>query len=119
MTRRRFEHLFGTASPFSPRTQTRLENSLGRALLGYKAGAVPLRQAVCRATRELDVAGLDANATLTLLGSLVESAGRSCGADRASLMSGEPVWMQVHSQVLDAARRELALIATPESHVLA
>ena len=91
MARRKYQELFSGTGRFTPGTRTNLERTVGRALHGHKGSTLPLRSAVSSATRELLAQGLDAAATLTMLGAVVETAGRGCGADRASLMSGEPV----------------------------
>jgi hypothetical protein len=111
MSRRTYEDLFTRTACFTRSTRTRLERAVGSALYGRRCNPVALQSAVHSATRELHVSGLDDETTLALLGSVVEDAGRSCGADRSSLMSGEPVWLSVQTRVLDSARRELAALA--------
>ena len=51
---------------------------------------------------------VDDNAIRTTLGAIVESAGRSCAADRRSLVSGLPFWQSVKTRVLACAEEELA-----------
>ena len=109
MARRKYQELFSGTGRFTPGTRTNLERAVGRALHGHKGSTMPLRSAVYTATRELRAEGLDAAATLIALGGLVESAGRACGADRSSLLSGEPVWIVVQARVLELVRHELAL----------
>jgi len=108
MARRKYQELFSGTGRFTIKTQTCLERAVGQALYGRKGARVTLRSAVSSATRELRAQGLDGAATLEVLAALVENAGRSCGADRASLLSGEPMWMAVRTRVLDSAQLELA-----------
>jgi hypothetical protein len=108
MARRKYQELFSGTARFTANTRTCLERSVGRALFGHKGSTMPLRSAVYSATRELRVEGLDGAATLAVLGAVVEHAGRACGADRSSLISGEPLWMPVRARVLESAQHELA-----------
>ena len=64
------------------------------------------------ATGELSAEGLSDTAVLDTLGALVEETGRGCGVDTMSLLSGEPRWMPVRTQVLETAQSELALRMT-------
>jgi hypothetical protein len=107
MAHRKYQELFWRTERFTPGTRTCLERAVGNALFGHRNDGWPLRVAVCRATRELQVEGLDEPAVLAVLGAIVEDAGRACGADRSSLLSGEPLWMGVRTRVLEAARRDL------------
>jgi hypothetical protein len=107
MSHREYQELFKDSGWFTPGTRTCLERSVGRALFGRKSDPTRLRSAVHRATRELRVQGLDVTATLGVLGAFVENAGRGCGADRSSLLSGDPLWMLVQTRVLESARDEL------------
>jgi hypothetical protein len=109
MRYRLYEELFGETHHFSRGTRTRLEKSVGRALFGRKCDPSLLRSAVYRATRELRARGLDAAATLNVLAAMVENGGRACRADRASLLSGQPLWMAVRARVIESAEEELAL----------
>jgi hypothetical protein len=111
MARRPYQELFRDDGCFTAGTRTCLERSLGRALLGRKSDPTRLQSAVNRATRELRVRGLDVAATLSVLGALVENAGRACGADRSSLLSGDPFWMGVRTRVLESAQREIEALA--------
>ncbi len=115
MTARRYQHCFTTTSRFSKGTQSRLERSLIRALLSRGGATLPLEAAVRAATGELKAEGLTEPAVLETLGSLVEETGRGCGVDTMSLLSGEPRWMPVRTQVLETARNELALRAALQS----
>ena len=109
MTARRYQHCFTTTTRFSKGTQSRIERSLIRALLGRGGARIPLNTAVREAANELIVEGLSPAAVLSTLGALVEETGRGCGVDTMSLLSGEPRWMPVRDQVLEAARAELDL----------
>jgi hypothetical protein len=115
MTARRYQHCFTTTGRFSKGTQSRLERSLIRALLSRGGATLPLQAAVRAATGELRAEGLTESAVLETLGALVEETGRGCGVDTMSLLSGEPRWMPVRTQVLKAATNELALRATLQS----
>ena len=111
MARRQYEELFHGTARFSRSTRRRLERAVGRVLLGGRTSAVVMRSVVASATAELLAQGLDAVAALAVLGSVVEDAGRGCGADRSSLVSGEPVWLPVRTRVLASAA--MALEARP------
>jgi hypothetical protein len=63
--------------------------------------------AIGDASHELQAAGWDDQAVLTYFGNLVENTGRSCGADRPSLMSGELRWVAVRARVLEFASNAL------------
>lgn len=108
MTARRYQHCFTTTGRFTKGTQSRLERSLIRALLSRGGATLPLRAAVRAATGELSAEGLSESAVLDTLASLVEETGRGCGVDTMSLLSGEPRWMPVRTQVLETAKAELA-----------
>jgi hypothetical protein len=112
MTARRYQHCFTTTTRFTKGTQSRIERSLIRALLGRGGSTLPLRAAVREATVELKAEGLTTAAVLEALGSLVEETGRGCGVDTMSLLSGEPRWMPIRNQVLETARAELDLLET-------
>lgn len=88
-------------------TRERLARALRRSLRnGYGAGTV-LREAVSDSARELRAQGMNDPQVLGLLGALVEDAGRTCGADRLNLMSGQPRWMPVRTRVLGWAQLAL------------
>jgi hypothetical protein len=108
MTARRYQHCFSNTTRFTKPTQSRIERSLIRALLGRGGATIPLRAAVRDATRELTAEGLSESAVLAALGSLVEETSRGCGVDTMSLISGEPRWMPVRNLVLESAQTELA-----------
>jgi hypothetical protein len=112
MTARRYQHCFTTTNRFSKGTQSRLERSLIRALLSRGGSTLPLRAAVREATGELCAEGLSEEAVVEALASLVEETGRGCGVDTMSLISGEPRWLPVRTDVVDTARSELALRAS-------
>lgn len=107
---RDFPELARRLDHFTLSTRSRLSRSLVRALRGRRPDTrLPLNEAVDGACHELQVAGLDAEAIKAFLAALVEETGRACGADRPSLMSGEPRWMPVRSRVLDLADAALDL----------
>lgn len=111
MSRREFEGLFSGTGAFTSGTRTCFERSVGRALHGRRCGTTAMRAAVWKATRELSAHGHDRPETLRILGTVVENAGRACGADRASLLSGQPWWMNVRARVLEFAEM---LFAQPD-----
>ena len=93
------------AHRFTLSTRGRLERSFVVALQDrWRSSPIPLRKAVRDATHELQAAGLGDQAVLDVLGTFVEEAGRAVGADRLSLISGEPRWVPVRAQVLALAR---------------
>jgi hypothetical protein len=111
ITFRKYQELFTGTSRFTANTRMCLERAIGHALFGRKGATVPLRSAVSHATRELRVQGLGDAAILTTLGSIVEGAGRACGANRTSLLSGIPLWCSVHTRVLASAEHELSRLS--------
>jgi|SRR6185437_12810589 len=98
-----------TRSPhFSHSTNGRLGRVLVDALRSRShRSRQQFENAVGDATRELKSAGLADPAVLATLGDIVEDTGRECGADKPSLMTGEPRWMPVRIQVLETAGRAL------------
>ena len=89
---------------FTLSTRGRLGRALVHALHGRRhTSSAQLDVAVGDASHELQAAGLDDHAVLTYLGALVENAGRDCGANRRSLMSGEFRWEPVRARVLEFA----------------
>jgi hypothetical protein len=68
---------------FTMRTRGRLTRALMHALRGRRGDS----QAQLRGS---------------VMGTLVEDAGRACGADRPSLLSGELRWMPVQRRVLES-----------------
>jgi hypothetical protein len=105
-----FPELARRLDRFSPSTRKRLTRSLVRALRGRRDGSrALLNEAVGDACRELRVAGVDDRMITEFFGQLVEEAGRACGADRPSLMSGELRWMPVRARVLELVNAVLHL----------
>src|SRR3954468_7880222 len=117
MTARRYQHCFTNTTRFTKGTQSQLERSLLRALLSRGGATLPLREAVRAATVELSAEGLTDEQVPDPLGSLVEETSRGCGVDTMSLMSGEPRWMPIRTQVLETAQSELALRSTVQTSV--
>jgi hypothetical protein len=111
MPSRKYEELFSGTGRFTTGTRTRLERAIGRALFGYRGGLLPLRSAVRSATHELRGHGLADAAILAILAAVVENAGRSCGADRTALLTGEPTWMPLRTRVVASAEDALAALA--------
>ena len=103
-----FPALAGRLSRFSSDTRKRLSRSLVHALRGRRYDARALNEAIDASCRELRLAGLDDEGIEEFLGALVEETGRTCGADRPSLVSGEPRWIPVRAQVLDLTRAALS-----------
>jgi hypothetical protein len=94
---------------FTLGTRGRLARALVNALRGRRNDPrAPLHDAVGHASHELRAAGLDDHAVLRYFGNLVENAGRACGADRPSLVSGEARWLPVRARVLQFASHALA-----------
>jgi hypothetical protein len=92
-------------------TRMRLSRALIDALRG--SARIPRRQfdiAVSDASIELRLGGLDDSPVLDFLAATVENAGRACGADRPSLMTGELRWVPVQVRVLAAARAALGIL---------
>src|SRR4051812_4582663 len=102
MTRGKYKGFIG-ASRFTTPTRTRLERAVGRSLFGEKSTRMPLRRAVEAAVSELRAQGMNLAKMQAFLAALVEDAGRTCGADRPSLMTREPLWLSVQAEVLDAS----------------
>ena len=90
-------------------SRTRLERALSRAFVRRGQPGAALREAAYAEVRELRAQGLNADATLEILAAVVENVGRARGADRISLISGQPSWTPIRTQVLDSARVELSL----------
>jgi hypothetical protein len=64
---------------------------------------------VREASHELQAEGLNDGAILEFFGGLVGDAGRACGANRPSLMSGELAWVPVQARVLAFVRTALGV----------
>lgn len=109
---RSFPELDVLTGRFTIRTRGRLARALVRSLRS-RAHSLrgPLDDAVREAIRELRAEGLDDRAILAFFGNLVEDAGRACGADRPSLMSGELGWVPVRARVLEFVRSALGGLA--------
>jgi len=107
---RSFPELQVLTARFTIRTRGRLTRALVHALR-RRANDFrgPLYDAVRDAIRELQAEGLDDGAILEFFGILVANAGRACGADRPSLVSGELAWVPVRAQVLGFARTTLGV----------
>ena len=105
--RKRYPELLASTRRFSATTRTNLERSLARVFSRRSGATLALREAVGDATRELRAEGLDSQATIDVLSALVEDAGRSCGADRLSLISGEPQWLAVQAEVVASVKQQL------------
>jgi hypothetical protein len=109
-TSRSFPELAPLTARFTIRTRGRLTRALVHALRKRSHDfRKPLHDAVREASRELQAEGLNDGAILEFFGGLVEDAGRACGADRPSLMSGELAWVPVRARVLGFARIALGL----------
>ena len=109
-SRRSFPELELSTARFTIRTRGRLTRSLVHALRRRAHGfRGPLHDAVREASREMRAEGLSDRAILEYLAGLVEDAGRACGADRPSLMSGELAWVPVRALVLGFARTALGI----------
>jgi hypothetical protein len=106
-THRKYRELFNGTERFSTSTRGRLERAVGRALHGYRGGNVSIQLAVRSAAQELRVEGVSDAEIVAILAAVVEDAGRACGADRASLMTGAPCWLPLRDQVVTSARQEL------------
>jgi two-component sensor histidine kinase len=83
-----------------------LVHALQRRAHGFRG---PLHDAVRDAIRELQAEGLNDEAILQFFGGLVADAGRACGADRPSLMSGESAWVPVRARLLGFVETELGV----------
>lgn len=115
VTRRPYAELFHGTERFTRSTRRRLEGVIGRGLSGRRTSAISMRSAIGSATRELLAQGLDPVTTLAVLGAVVEAAGRACAADRTSLISGQPTWVQLRSRVLASAETLLATLTLAEA----
>lgn len=97
---------------FTMSTGGRLARALLHTLRGRPCDSrASLGVAVRDASRELRAEGLSDRAVLAYLGTLVEDAARSCGADRPSLMTGELRWVPVRRRVLALATSVLEMPA--------
>jgi hypothetical protein len=105
---RHFPDLIHSPYRFTEGLHGRLQRAIVNALRARHGASIPLRLAVSDACRELRAAGWADQAALDTLGALVEDAGRACGADRPSLLSGELRWTPIRRQVLAFATLALA-----------
>ena len=109
----RIERHFPQLSTFTDRltagTGGRLARALVHVLRGHRqqTSSHLLESAVRDASRELRVVGLADHAVLAFLSDFVEDAGRACGADSPSLVSGQLRWMPVRTRVLEFATAAL------------
>lgn len=101
---RKFPDLSHATRRFSTQTRSCLERAIVRALSGRGGTTKSLHDAVRLATLELQIEGLNASQIEEVLGSLVEDAGRVCGADRPSLLTGQPRWRAVKEMVLASSQ---------------
>jgi hypothetical protein len=108
-TQRDFPQLADLTRRFSTSTSGRLARALVHVLRtpGHSS-ATPLRNVIVDASHELRAGGMDDQAVLTFLGTLVEEAARACGANGRSVLSGEPRWMPIRTRVLSLANAALA-----------
>jgi len=102
MPSRKYEAMFSNTSRLTVRTQACLHRTIAVALKTQKTGSVPLLRAAVKAARELREQGLDLAAIVSVLGAVVEDAGRALGAARLSLFTREPLWLSVRRAVLAA-----------------
>jgi hypothetical protein len=106
--RRSYPELESITARFTLRTRSRLTRALVYALRRRSNDfRAPLHAAVLQASAELQAEGLNDGAILEFFSRLVEDAGRACGADRPSLMSGELQRVPVRDRVLGFVRTAL------------
>jgi len=99
---RAFPELAARLDRFTVSTRASLSRALIRALRGHRRdSSATLNEAIRAGCRELRVAGTDDQAIMEFFAGFVEDTGRACGADRPSLMSGEPRWVPVRARVLE------------------
>lgn len=107
---KRLPELAGLTGALTKSTGGRLERALILTLRSRAhQSAARLNGAVGDASRELRAQGLSDHSVRAFFGHLVEEAGRACGADGHSLLSGQPRWMPVRTRVValaDAVLRE-------------
>jgi hypothetical protein len=97
---RHFPELMSAPHRFTAALHSRLQRTIVHALRGRNGSNIPLRLAVSDACRELRAAGWTDQAALDALAVTVEDAGRACGADKPSLLSGELRWHPIRAKVL-------------------
>jgi hypothetical protein len=109
-TTRNYPELARLTDRFTMSTRGRLARALVHALTGRRFGSPSLlHDAVGDASLELRSQGLDDRAVLAFFSVLVADTGRACGADRPSLLSGEPRWLPVRGRVLALAGAALSV----------
>jgi hypothetical protein len=109
---RAFPELAARLDRFTASTRAKLARSLILALRGRRpASPSALTEAVAEGCRELRATGLSDPDIMAFFGALVEEAGRACGADRPSLMSGQLRWVPIRARVLELVAD--ALYANP------
>jgi hypothetical protein len=102
---------------FTASTRAVLSRTLVRVLRGHRHNsAATLDDAIRAACHELRSAGKDDQAIIEFFGALVEETGRACGADRPSLMSGEPRWVPVRARVLEVVDAALFVLEPMPVH---
>ena len=115
---RTFPELARRLDRFTTSTRAKLARALVQALRGRRAvSQTALNEAVAEGCRELRGSGLSDPDIITFFGALVEDAGRSCGADRPSLMSGQLMWIPVQARVLELVSDAL-YVKPPEPFLL-
>lgn len=113
---RRLPELAGLTGALTTSTGGRLERALILALRSRAhQSAARLNGAVGDASRELRAKGLNDHSVRAFFGHLVEEAGRACGADGHSLLSGQPRWMPVRTRVVALAD---AVLREPDPYML-
>jgi hypothetical protein len=114
---RAFPELALRLDRFTVSTRASLSRALVRALQGHRRDSPStLNDAVRAGCRELRVAGADDQAIMEFFAGLVEDTGRACGADRPSLMSGEPRWVPVRARVLELVGDALPALEPMPAH---
>jgi hypothetical protein len=116
-TLRGYPELAPRLDRFTASTRAVLSRALVRVLRGHRHNSpATLDEAILTACRELRSAGKDDQAIIEFFGALVEETGRACGADRPSLMSGEPRWVPVRARVLEVVRAALFVLEPMAVH---
>ncbi len=115
---RAFPELALRLDRFTANTRARLARALVQALRGRRSvSQTALNEAVAEGCRELRATGLSDPDIIAFFGALVEDAGRSCGADRPSLVSGQLMWVPVQARVLELVSDAL-YVNPPEPFLL-
>ena len=116
---RRYPEMEHATGRLPDATRARLERALVHALSRNGTMLRALGEVSAEAARELCATGLQRDAALGILASLVEDTGRACGADRPSLLNGVRRWVFVQEKVLDAARAALPELTPPDGAEIA